>query len=156
MKIERSPETRRLSERKAKTSQFQQLDQLIGRLILFLEKSSVIHLYMGTSVIIKKRPAHLSIVERLGGFWCCKGSAFFLPDKLFILFLLCPEMFCTYFIYLVSACQRAISFFPALVWFPGRGSERGIYYHVNGVMMFILWNSASRIFTFSSFSTVSM
>ena len=25
---------------------------------------------------IKKRPAHLSIVERLGGFWCCKGKAF--------------------------------------------------------------------------------
>ena len=25
---------------------------------------------------IKKRPAHLSIVERLGGFWCCKGKTF--------------------------------------------------------------------------------
>ena len=23
-----------------------------------------------------KRPADLSIVERLGGFWCCKGKAF--------------------------------------------------------------------------------
>ena len=23
-----------------------------------------------------KRPAHLSIVERLGGFWCCKGKTF--------------------------------------------------------------------------------
>ena len=21
-----------------------------------------------------KRPAHLSIVERLGGYWCCKGT----------------------------------------------------------------------------------
>ena len=28
------------------------------------------------SWLIKKRPAHLSIVERLGGFWCCKGKAF--------------------------------------------------------------------------------
>ena len=27
-------------------------------------------------MVIKKRPAHLSIVERLGGFWCCEGKTF--------------------------------------------------------------------------------
>ena len=40
--------------------------------------SSVYDLLYGIFVVmaIKKRPAHLSIVERLGGFWCCKGKAF--------------------------------------------------------------------------------
>ena len=38
--------------------------------VQLLEWDSVAH------CIKTKRPAHLSIVERLGGFWCCKGTAF--------------------------------------------------------------------------------
>ena len=37
-------------------------------------------LWKGTRLAIGikiKRPAHLSIVERLGGFWCCKNTNFF-------------------------------------------------------------------------------
>jgi hypothetical protein len=31
-----------------------------------------------------KRPAHLSIVERLGGFWCCKHKALFLFAQIYL------------------------------------------------------------------------
>ena len=34
-----------------------------------------------------KRPAHLSIVERLGGFWWCKGTSIFWNYQFFSIFL---------------------------------------------------------------------
>ena len=37
----------------------------------------------GSKCIKIKRPAHLSIVERLGGYWCCKGTKILRNQQIF-------------------------------------------------------------------------
>ena len=39
--------------------------------------------FIGHNRQIIKRPAHLSIVERLGGFWWCKGTNYFRISQVF-------------------------------------------------------------------------
>ena len=51
------------------TSWLQETDKIVRTGVRLLEWDSVTH------CIKIKRPAHLSIVERLGGFWWCKGTA---------------------------------------------------------------------------------
>ena len=70
--------------------------QINGFYLLFLRKyaffvngldandpPAVLVVCLAGTLIKIKRPAHLSIVERLGGFWWCKGTALFGITKLF-------------------------------------------------------------------------
>ena len=48
-----------------------------------------------------KRPAHLSIVERLGGYWCCKGTKIIRNQQIF------REIFISFFTQLPSFSNSA-------------------------------------------------
>ena len=58
-----------------KVGRLQTKGQGIGTLVHSLGSMNLSPMILHNGIKIK-RPAHLSIVERLGGFWCCKGKAF--------------------------------------------------------------------------------
>ena len=58
-----------------KVGRLQTKGQGIGTLVHSLRSMNLSPMILHNGIKIK-RPAHLSIVERLGGFWCCKGKTF--------------------------------------------------------------------------------
>ena len=58
-----------------KVGRLQTKGQGIGTLVHSLGSMNLSPMILHNGIKIK-RPAHLSIVERLGGFWCCKGKTF--------------------------------------------------------------------------------
>ena len=63
---------------KTEIKETKKTEKVVRTGVRLLEWDSVAH------CIKIKRPAHLSIVERLGGFWWCKCTAFILNSQTFL------------------------------------------------------------------------